>query len=375
MTIKKLVNIFHKTKNPKRKKRILWLFNHTPLREFEVPMLEELGFEVYCCKRLPGKDTVIGKTDSYSSVYDFDKKLTISKDNINKLDKFNFYDQDFNSEIKEIINENFGIVFFPIYEKTIVNVLKYCTGELFLHVFGREYNLNYSNLVKYYLRKDYSSVMSKVSDRFYFAPAYEQIIPNEDEDFQKISKYLPIGMSENSLTNSDTWVGGANKIMFVCPRIETNADVYYRIIYDKFKENLGDFDYEVAGGQFNKFDDKKILGFLSDDDYKKRFLTSSVMFYHSQEKRHVHYHPLEAIVYGMPLIFMAGGILTDSRGKGLPGECKNYDEARLKLKRILDGDKLFTNEVISSQKTILKRYSKEYCVGYWKVNFLAQLEN
>ena len=32
------------------KKRILWLFNHTLLRNFELPLLIELGFEVFCPK-------------------------------------------------------------------------------------------------------------------------------------------------------------------------------------------------------------------------------------------------------------------------------------------------------------------------------------
>ena len=32
------------------KKRILWLFNHSSLRSFEVPLLVKMGYEVYCPK-------------------------------------------------------------------------------------------------------------------------------------------------------------------------------------------------------------------------------------------------------------------------------------------------------------------------------------
>jgi hypothetical protein len=366
--IKKFLH--NKRSDSVKNKRILWLFNHTPLREFEVPMLLDLGFEVFCCKQLPGKDINI---NSYTSVIDFDDNLTIKKDDLEKLNNFNFYDQDFSKEIKQIINANFGVVFFPIYEKTIVNVLKHLDGKLFLHVFGREYDSNYSSLVKYYLDKEFKRTMNKVKGRFWFAPAYEQITLIEDDFLKNNAAYLPIGMSKSVLQKQDTWEGGINKILFICPRIEVEKNGYYRKIYDNFKNYFGDLSYEVVGGQINKLPDRNITGFLSNKEYEKRFTKYSVMFYHSQEKRHVHYHPLEAIVYGMPLIFMGGGILSDSGGAGLPGECKDFNEARVKIERILKGDKRFAKEIIKSQKRILKRYSLEYCRDIWKMNFLKKL--
>lgn len=34
-------------------RRVLWLLNHTTLRECEVPLLQSMGFEIFTPKRFP----------------------------------------------------------------------------------------------------------------------------------------------------------------------------------------------------------------------------------------------------------------------------------------------------------------------------------
>ena len=58
------------------KKRILWLFNHSSLRSFEVPLLVKMGYEVYCPKSY---DFEIGDF-SCTITYEYDRTLTIPKD-------------------------------------------------------------------------------------------------------------------------------------------------------------------------------------------------------------------------------------------------------------------------------------------------------
>ena len=71
---------------------------------------------------------------------------------------------------------------------------------------------------------------------------------------------------------------------------------------------------------------------------------------------------------------MAGGLLSESGGKNLPGECHNYSEAKEKIKRILNGDKKFIDLVRSTQNIILNRFSNEYCYKHWQDNFLSLLK-
>jgi hypothetical protein len=94
------------------------------------------------------------------------------------------------------------------------------------------------------------------------------------------------------------------------------------------------------------------------------------MFYHSQEERHLHYHPLEAVVAGMPLIFMAGGLLEKCGGSDQPGMCRTYEEAREKIARLQRGDTKFCEAVRESQRKILEPFESDYCTQEWKKNFL-----
>ena len=57
------------------------------------------------------------------------------------------------------------------------------------------------------------------------------------------------------------------------------------------------------------------------------------MYYHSTEPDHIHYHPFEAVRAGMPLVFMAGGMLDRLGGIDLPGRSKPPKEARQKIER------------------------------------------
>ena len=54
-------------------KRALWLINHTTLRKFEVPLLTELGYEVYLLKSFPYDEGNLSASVDYS----YDATLTI----------------------------------------------------------------------------------------------------------------------------------------------------------------------------------------------------------------------------------------------------------------------------------------------------------
>ena len=93
-------------------KRILWLFNHTSLRKFEVPMLIEMGYEVYC----PKKCNIFDFSASISYEYGF--SLTIPEDVLRKLNEVDFYTK-IPLDIINLLNEYFDIV-FCLFEKRVL---------------------------------------------------------------------------------------------------------------------------------------------------------------------------------------------------------------------------------------------------------------
>ena len=94
------------------------------------------------------------------------------------------------------------------------------------------------------------------------------------------------------------------------------------------------------------------------------------MFYHSQEPRHLHYHPLEAIATGQPLVFMAGGLLESLGGPDQPGLCRTYAEAREKIGRLSDGDSGLGEAIRGRQRAILEHFEPDRCGRAWRENFL-----
>ena len=333
-------------------KRILWLFNHTSLRKFEVPMLIDMGYEVYCPKQWNILDF------SASVTYKYDESLTIPKHILEKLNKVDFY-KSISSDIMDLLNQYFDIAICMLEYNMLKSFAKSFKGAFCIHVFGLEKKMNYTML----LNNGLLSLFSMAGNRFWFLPTYSNITNIECELLKKRSLFTPIGLVNSEIKNS--WTGGEKKFLFISPKIKTNE--YYANVYREFCQNFGDLPHIIGGAQLQPVpEDKTVTGFLSNEEYEYNMDHLSGMFYHSQEPRHLHYHPLEAIKQGMPLIFMAGGMLDYLGGKELPGRAQTVKEARSKLKRLLNDDKNFIELVKDSQKILLKPFKMSYCKPYWE---------
>ena len=355
--------------------RVLWICNHATLMDVECRLLQKLGFEVFVPK-------ILGDNRSSTISYDFDKNLTVPADVLHALNQFDFYHKEWSSDMAAIVNKYFAFC-VNVYP-AIFNVVKSFKGKVVLRAFGYQSNVNYEQTTieenakikgirhKFKPREivydnEMMRQLYKIRKRFYLGVAYRQIIPNETPFFQKRSVFLPLGMPQSIWKNENTWVGGGDKIMFVCPSIE---NPYYNDIYNSFKKNFGDLPHLIFGAQSREYpDDKSIVGFLGRSEFDKYMQTLPVMFYHSTEPRHLHYHPLEAICYGMPVIFMAGGILQDFGGNDQPGLCHTLADAHDKLSRILNGDTDLIASILSHQKKILDEVSDDFILNVWRENF------
>jgi glycosyltransferase involved in cell wall biosynthesis len=204
------------------------------------------------------------------------------------------------------------------------------------------------------------------------AASFATIPEIEDSLLKTRSVILPLGIPNAYIPDKFSWQGADKKVLFVCPRIASHA-FYYGKVYEEFKANLGNFPYLIAGYQPIKVDDPNVIGFASDEVYRALFKDLALMFYHSREPRHLHYHPLEAIASGMPVIYMRGGLMEMFGGQEQPGACNNYHESHEKIQRILDGDTEFIKAIQKSQLEIIKPFKWEYCRNEWQKIFLGQV--
>ena len=378
----------------KKSKRILWICNHATLTEAECGLLVSLGYEVFVPKILPdGGEAINSRTAAIN--YDFDKTLTIAPRDLDAINKFNFYSSVPSEEIVRIINKHFGImIMVPLYPGCfyMAQVFK---GKYVLRVFGHGEKINYE-LVTTYIddmplfksrAKLLFDLMNKfktfrpreithfnkimfayymIKNRFFMGAGYDNIAANEPQFFRNRAIFLPLGIPESIWKHRNTWKGQVNKIMFVCPSIENG---YYRAVYDNFIANFSDLPYSIFGRQ-NKdimavLNNPNILGFVPREVFDESMREYKCMFYHSREPRHLHYHPLEAIVWGMPLIYMSGGLLERFGGPQQPGMAKTFEEAREKLLRILNGDEKFTADILAAQPKILDEFKDDFIKRVW----------
>lgn len=340
-----------------KNKRILWLINHTTLRKFEVSMLKDLGFEIYCPKMYPYDEGNLSASVDYS----FDDTLTLPQNIISKLNNINFYEE-VDDDIIEIINEYFGMVFIAFFPKQLKYIVDAFEGNIVLRAFGLGGEESYTKILIELFGIGFIEKIEHLGNRFIFGAAYENLAEIECDVLKSKNKFLPIGLSDAYVNNK--WTGGDQRILFVCPRINTSP--YFKKIYKDFKENFKGFDYLIGGAQpIAVLNDKRVLGFIPWEQYEYNMTKLDVMFYHSQESRHLHFHPIEAIKNGMPLIFMAGGMLDKLGGTKSSGRCTTLEEAKIKIKNIFNGDRRLIKDIIESQTDILKNFEYGHCRKYW----------
>ena len=342
-------------------KRILWLLNHTALREFEVPMLIEMGFEVYCPKIYQHEAGDM----SASVTWEYDKTLSISHDDIDKLNTIDFYSEKEPQKVMDIMNLYFDIAVFGAFSAQVKMLVRGFRGILLFQAFGLDKTSSYTREFNYYSPWLLNEIRM-CGRRFLFGAAYENLAEIENDFFKQRYVYLPIGLKKDKVVR--IWSGGDPHILFISPKIRTNW--YYHKVYEDFKRNYGDIPHYIGGAQLIPVkDDPMVMGFVPREqfDYNMRHLAA--MYYHSQEPRHLHYHPLEAVANGMPLVFMAGGMLDELGGKNLQGRCKTVREAHTLLMQLSKGNHFLAEQIIAEQGILLKKFEKEYCQKKWKEAF------
>lgn len=345
--------------NPENALRVMWLLNHTSARKFELSILKKIGIQkIFLPKNYPSDPGFRSANVDWSE----DAGLDISAKELKILNDADWY-RGASKEAWEIANNHFDVVFLVLHDPAVlINAANYFNGAVIWRAYGLDKSSSYTFQVDHF---GIQHAFKKLGRRFYFGEAYSHLADEEADFIKNRRSYLPLGLA--NITQSEDWRGSENQIYFVCPDIGFNG--YYKTIYEDFSKDFHGLNFVIAGAQPIHVDDPKVLGFVDDVRHKLNMTQSRVMYYHSQEPNHIHYHPFEAIRAGMPLIFMSGGILDRMGGIGLPGRCETKKEARAKIEKILAGDKALIDSIRSSQTILLEPMRMENCIESWRSEF------
>lgn len=345
----------------------MWLLNHTSAREFEVPMLKSIGVnEIFLPKIYPQEI----EFRSASVSYEEDANLSISAEDLAVLNEQNWYVAP-SKKAWDIANRHFDLLFFICHDAAIIpSIANNFRGAVLWRAYGLPTGLSYDGIGRLVNPDEAVFKIKQLGRRLWFAEAYPHLHLSEPHYLARRHLHLPLGMSD--ATVHDQWSGNDKRIFFVCPDVASNP--YYRNIYESFRDSFAGFPYAIGGAQSIDPRRPEFLGFVADEEHKRNMREFRLMFYHSTEPNHLHFHPLEAVRAGMPLVFMAGGMLDQMGGRNLPGRCLSLDEAKSKARRILDGDRHLTEGIRKSQGVLLESMQAERCRETWRTGIKSVLD-
>lgn len=206
-----------------KEKRILWLLNHSTLREFEVPLLIELGFEVFVPKFFPEDES----NGSASVSYEYDDTLTISKKDLDLLNETDFYSADYDRNVVDVINNHFLTaitgLFFPCFERLVDDF----NGKIFLRAFLLDSNKNYFENIKSLRGEYFFNKLKMISDRFWFLAAYNQTITNETGLLQENAVFAPIANTpKQSFVQQISYSNERSGVLLTNTKPKTTINIY-----------------------------------------------------------------------------------------------------------------------------------------------------
>lgn len=350
------------------KTRVMWLLNHSSARKFEVAMLKKIGIDEIFLPKIMPKD--IGfRTASVD--FSEDKNLTIPAEELAVLNAQNWYDAP-SKEAWDIANKYFDVLFFILVNPNLLQSIKdNFKGVAIWRVYGHVNDMSYTLGLSLSTKGMGARNVQYLGNRFWFGEAYAHLHEQENDFLKKRRMFLPLGMA--NVAQIDGWTGSRKSIYFVCPDIQVSP--YYNKIYKDFLHDFAPFPYAIGGAQPLEVNDPNVLGYVTAEEHAANMRDFCVMFYHSIERNHIHYHPFEAMRAGMPLVFMAGGMLDRMGGMGQPGRCTTVKEARKKIERILGGDQKFIEEIRQKQMVMLDPMRPENCEDEWRAGFDVIFKN
>jgi len=326
--------------------RILYLLNHKTLTDFEVPILLKNGHEVYINKNSKGLDK--NNSTNFETVRRYDDFCSIPKLQLKALNTINFHDPSLllsNGQM-DLINSHFDCIFLTLLvrEPLLNQLLENFEGKMYFRFFGVAANHSYKNII--HLLYGTETVFKKdkpCPDKINFIFSYQECLefemsnPDNNSFFNEQNSFVaPLGLPKSFIIKYwDSHSPINKKVCIVNSRSDDGIDSYYGKKFLNVISILKDFDFIVLGKNNSKY---KHLNFvmdnLPDSEYFKTMSSCSLMYYDSTENTHLHYHPLEAAIIGLPVIFHKESLLSSFFPKS-PGRCSSVKEAISKIEHIL----------------------------------------
>jgi hypothetical protein len=361
---------------------MLWCSSHDTLASEEIPLFIEAGYRV-----VPlltnfwtfEYDASLG--DKLCS--DWKPSMDLPMNVVDKLQKLKICEKEGMAPLRQeeidLLNKYVDVIYLTVLPALAIRLAECFRGTVIFRPFGHGELNNYTRIAQ-----GMGADLDRLRDitNFIWCPILSTLQEVEDLRLYRNPQLLSGFISPKRLGNS-RWKAeeSAEYVIETIPRIEWQA--YYADAYRKFIEAYGDLPIKILGGNSkngDKFKDPRILGRLDDHEYYET--ASRVSIYHGDSRYHVHYHPIEFMCLGVPVLFHENCAITvEAMRCGLaPDELKSYgmysDIAEAKAmashalrdlgyaREISERQRFFIDEVFDRKKALTQsRWLRSLCVS------------
>jgi hypothetical protein len=286
---------------------------------------------------------------------------------IRRLNEFDFYTTEWPADITMLVNHYFGTVYTIPHSIQVREVVRKFEGQVMLRGLGLNNTQSYEQKLRGMYGNIFFQEIYAIGNRFWFAPAYEQLAEVEHSHMVERIIVLPVGVPYSLRIPKDKRTSERGRILFVCPNCVTNP--YNRSEYQKFKREIGGrYPYVVVGAQDSPVDDPHVLGAVSEDQLAQLYSECALLYDQSSERRRIQYSTVEAAIYGIPVVYFRSSLLGRVTPEVALGREASLSEAERSIQRILADDRRYTEELLLQQRMLARRFSREYCRAEWLRN-------
>ncbi|PEQ14237.1 hypothetical protein B2G71_01110 [Novosphingobium sp. PC22D] len=338
--------------------RIFWLGSHKVLNTTELPLLRAMGYEVF---NPPYLSDVFDQ--SIHREPDLNQPTTLPREIFAELMAFNFFYAAFTPRITEIVNAFFDAVVVTISEHWLKSMLDSYEGRIIYRTYGQHFVLS-EVLCQMGL---WPKIVER--DDFAIVPFAAESIENEQQWFRdRCTEIVPYQIPDEVFAHSRQWGRSAHLREEIATSIPNIENPYYAHAYSAFAAEFPHRVFRIYGPQRSIPADGRIVGALSRHTFLDRLATAKGYFYNYRD-RVCYLPPIEFMEIGGPVLFRPGSLLARFFDDQAPGQCADRLEAELKMRRLLDGDRAFVDDVLAAQEPVRRRYDRAHVVPRFREAF------
>ncbi len=330
-----------------KNKRILWVCDHPTFKYEEINLLSTCDIEV-----IPiGNDDI--SSEDNSCWYD---NCSMPDYAINQI-RTTYLTE----ECKSLINKYIDCIYITSDYKLVSYFSSWFSGKIVYKVFGSIPNAYTDAIITEKMNFDIFN-----NPNYIWSPIFKTISDAENSNIKNNEHVVGVFVSPERLSKYK-W-SAENSINRICEVLSDIRRGYYKLIYNNFKSDYSGIDRVILGkNPINDFNDETIIGTLDNDTFYNVMAESRVLVYTGKTKLHLHYHPLEAITIGVPILYSSeGSIANECKFYGVSleeqkemGMFDTIEESRELINRCFN-DIEFAKKLANKQKIIVEKvFSKE----------------